>query len=78
MTNQLVVNRCLWACRIAHVTYVGVQSGFGYRTDMLLFQPTHGPLKGSTLSLDIDRVTPLNISAKIAASEDELTPRKAA
>lgn len=46
----------------AGAKYVGVQKGYGVRPDMVLFQPKSG---GTTLSIDIDKLTPESISSKI-------------
>ena len=56
-------------CQIAKVWYGGVQSGFGLRPDMFLFQPTSGPAMGTTLALPFEENYPLAIAEKVRAAE---------
>lgn len=58
-------SRCAWACRVANVRLVGFQSGFGVAPDLLLFNPVSGPAQGTTLSLELARVSPVAIAHKV-------------
>lgn len=49
----------------AGAKFVGVQKGYGIRPDQVLFQPKTG---GTTLAIDIDKLSPETIRAKIKAS----------
>lgn len=52
-------------CRLAHVKYVGIQSGFGVVPDVLLFQPGHS---GTTLAIPVSEASAATIDAKVSAS----------
>ena len=64
--NELPEIRCEWSCRIASVRFVGIQSGFGIRPDLLLFCPLFGLLKHSTLAVDLRSASPLTIASRLA------------
>jgi hypothetical protein len=64
--NELTLIRCNWSCRVASVRFIGIQSGFGIRPDLLLFCPLSGLLKHSTLSVDLRSASPLTISYRLS------------
>lgn len=70
--SDLIENRCRWACRIASVTFVGLQSGFGKTPDVCLFKSP----RGSTLSVPIYKAYPFYIAWRVIESEREFAQGK--
>lgn len=64
--NELTEIRCQWSCRVASVRFVGIQPGYCIRPDLLLFAPFSGPLKHSTLAVDLRSVSPLAIASRLS------------
>jgi hypothetical protein len=63
--TELTLIRCQWSCRVAHCRFVGIQA------DLLLFSPIHGPLKHSTLAVDLRSANPLTISYQLLSAAIE-------
>jgi hypothetical protein len=60
-----------WSCMVANCRVVGRQNCYGIRPDQFLFSPLFGPLKGSTLACDVDKVSPVTLTHRILLAEKE-------
>jgi hypothetical protein len=58
---------CLWCVRVAAVHFVGFQSCFGIREDVLLIQAHPG---ATTLAIPLSEVSPVSIAYKVLKSQE--------
>ena len=63
--DPAILARCAWTARICRVPFISIQSAYGIREDLALFKSRDG----STISLPLSKVNPLNLSWKLTESE---------
>lgn len=58
-------NQCEWACRVAGVSFIGIQSAFGLLEDLCLFEH----IRGRTLSLPVSKMNPITVNWHVLETE---------